>query len=55
LPRDRAPAKSRHVPATPHPPSCNFIRYRMTGNQEVMLENRRRVRIMKRFQRVVKG
>jgi len=26
----RTPAKSRDVPATPQPPSCNFIRYRMT-------------------------
>ena len=24
------PAKSRDMPATPQPPSCNFIRYRMT-------------------------
>jgi AcrR family transcriptional regulator len=24
------PAKSRDVPGTPQPPSCNFIRYRMT-------------------------
>jgi hypothetical protein len=29
-PSDRPPAKSRDVPATPQPPSCNFIRYRMT-------------------------
>jgi AcrR family transcriptional regulator len=33
-PSDRPSAKSQDVPATPRPPSCNFIRYPMTGQYE---------------------
>src|SRR5262249_61474425 len=33
-PSDPTPAKSRDVPATPQPPSCNFIRYRVTRRDE---------------------
>jgi hypothetical protein len=37
--RPNIPAKSLNVPATPQPPSCNFIRYRTTRQLPDALTN----------------